>query len=316
MATYYNGYKLSANSSITSQQLSSAFSTITDSLAEIITAADEKYTELENFAAEDPSVAVSAMSIDLAEVSSTVDETITDVVSKIMGIINSIVDYGDGKWDNENNKLFLDGFMSSNGLGYNPGGNPGGGPKDPALPSVEPTVENPSIDADVDVEVPVSAPEVVESDYISENTGDYSYSNMSYEVPFVPQSYNNEEDELQSSFVSPSGIGTSFSDTFLDSATNFAVPTISSKKVAGVKSSGVVGIAGIAAAAALAVGGKIYYDKQHNEDEIFEEDGEVSEEDISTQFEETGTDLVEEAISNLNVVRFKEGILNMGEGDA
>lgn len=312
MATYYNGYKLSADSSITSQQLSSAFSTITDSLAEIITAADEKYTELETFAAEEPSVDVSAMSIDLAEVSSTVDEVITDVVSKIMGIINSIVDYGDGKWDNENNKLFLDGFMSSNGLGYNPGG----GPKDPVLPSVEPTVENPSIDADLDVEVPVSAPEVVESDYISENTGDYSYSNMSYEVPFVPQSYNNEEDELQSSFVSPSDIGTSFSDTFFDSATNFAVPTISSKKVAGVKSSGVVGIAGIAAAAALAVGGKIYYDKQHNEDEIFEEDGEVSEEDISTQFEETGTDLVEEAISNLNVVRFKEGILNMGEGDA
>lgn len=328
MAIYYNGYQLSANPNITREMLDVAFQTLFTTFLEIILETENKHRELETFASQEPSVSLEPMSINLETVTESVESSINSVIEEVMAIMASIQDYGDGAWHNENNKLLLDSFMQNNNLSspYRRSGD------------VKPKIVSDDVSSSESVEdvsesdVPNNqeVPDNENSDFKDPNTdssesytgdkgSDYWPGSGAYYVPFAGQSYTNSLDKTASIELVENSPLEEMTDALssASASSGFFVPSIASKKISGVKSSGMVGAAGIVAAAAAAVAGKIYYDKK-NENEDEDEDDEMVEavEDTDALSEETGTEIIgDESMSSLNMVEFKEELLHIGEED-
>lgn len=310
MGRAYNGYMLSADNSRLSD-FKSAVGRLGEQLDAVIASARSKYTQLETYAAADPTVAVT-LEDNLDTVKESVSTVETDVLANIENIINAIDDYQDGNWSPEN-KAFIDNFLSANGKNPQgaPAGNPGGGggaggagaDTDENLTPEENPAENIQSTVPVSDETTTSDEEIVMGQ-VEGVSGEY---NAEAVVPFTGEDEELAigEDEVDGS----SSLGTSL----FGSGSTFSVPSPlgDGSNVDGIKSSSILGAAGIAAAAAAAIGGKVFYDKKHSDED---EDVEIDE-DISKLNEESGSDVSSGFMSGLSSVDFKNELLNDSEVD-
>ncbi len=317
MGKSYNGYMLSANCDASRlASLKSGFSKLADQLATVIDAAQGKYDDLVSYAAADPSVPVALDSSCLGTISSRVSQDSDEVFKNIEVIINAIADYQDGNWSDPANKEYIDRFLSENGKnpegGASNGGSGGdsgggGGPSaesDDTLESNEEIIEN--IESTVPLEdTTTTNDEEIVLGQVDGVAGEY---NAEAVVPFTgeDEELTIAEDEIDSN----SSLGTSL----FGNGGTLSIPSMigSTGEVDGIKGASVLGAAGIAAAAAAAIGGKVFYDKKHDTDEDSEEE---FDEDISKISEESGSDVNSGFMSGLNSVDFKNELLNEMDGD-
>ena len=308
----YRGYNISCDSSL----VSGVEKVFNDAVETIETKAQELKTKIDDlieYASLDPyvSASVSATASDTAvtELGTVVSESIT----KLKSIIKSINDYSDGTWADETNKLFLDELIN----GISPPSQP---------PSAPPVSKEPTITDEetlpTDPEPPVSQEQEnseLDSEIIVSTINPYpDTDSQEYFIPSV-QSFSStalEDTDSQSETIAPENLSGSFSAFDSDSFPsfgngNFSVPTISTKKASGIKSSSVIGVSGIAIAAAAALSGKLIYgkDKESEDNELGDEEDEIDSIDVQIG-KETATENLEEGfVSGLNIVDFKNSIL-------
>ena len=323
----YNGYKLSAKcDSARLTSLTTALNGLLTTLDDAITAARTKFTDLETYAAEDPSVSISLDDSCLDTIKKTVSDANDTALSTIKSILAAIEDFSDGEWSDPNNKVFLDNFLAANGK--NPAGPPSGGPGGPGgsggeLPSTESDenlLANETVADFIQSTVPLEETTTTNDEEIvlgqtESVAGEYDSSVV---VPFAGS--NDEKLDISDNNIEggSSELGTSLfgnNDSLFGGNGSFSVPSMlsSDKKISGVKGAGILGAAGIAAAAAAAIGGKAYYDKKHNSDE--EEDDEFIDEDLARLNEESGSDVSNGFMSGLSSVEFKSELLGESDGD-
>lgn len=314
----YRGYKLSCDSTLITG-VEKAFNDAAQTIADKAKEVKGKVDELIEYAATDPSVSTSISSTSMDGPVTEVGTVITETMTKLKGIIAAINDYSDGKWADDNNRLFLDEFLKNSAP-------PGGYPSNPGTPppATDPTITNeeqtPSElgtdESPYNEDYQTIGSEIV----VSTSTPYTNTENSEYFVPSVPlatsisgtDTTNNVNDEIATENLS--GSFSSFRSGNFGSG-NFSVPTISTKKADGVKSSGVIGISGIAAAATLALGGKILYskNKESEEDEYSDEEDDIDATVIQMGEETSTTNLNEGFTSGLNIVDFKNIILEEKE---
>lgn len=200
--------------------------------------------------------------------------------------------------------------------GTDPYGNPGGGPpadyppvlEDDDKNNEEPTVTDPAIDG-VPVVVPTKSISPVDSKVIIESTGADPVANPTYAAKMATAFAL--EDINEDGAVSDSELAEMFS-SFGTSGASLIVPSGSEGAKLKVSSAGTVGAVGVTLAAAAALGGKIYYDKKHEDDEEDEMDDVVSDM-IEIKANATGADVGTGMMSGLNMVELKEQLLHVGE---
>ena len=302
-------YKLNADTSCINA-LTTGLDNLTKSLEEIIKSANEKYSDLIDYAAADPVVSVSLDNGCLSQIGSSVATDQANTLANIKNILAAIDDYQDGNWSSENKKVIDDFLANNKPRGGGPGGGPGGVPvveengiSDDNLLANE--LEQETIQSTIPLsDMTTTTDEEIVLGQTAAPVGQY---NAEAVVPFAnsgDETLNIESDGVEGE---SSNLGTS-----LLGNSSFVVPSTlgSNGKVDDIKGAGVLGAAGIAAAAAAAIGGKVFYDKKHNENE---ED--AIDDDIARMNEESGSDVNNGFMSGLNSVDFKSELLNEMDGD-
>ena len=173
----------------------------------------------------------------------------------------------------------------------------------------EPTVTDPAIDGVPPVVVPTEETSPVDSEIIIESTGAEPISNPTYAAKMATAFGLEDIDE--DGALSDSEIAEVFS-TFGASGASLVVPSGSEGAKLKVNSAGTIGAVGVTLAAAAALGGKIYYDIKHEDDEEDEMEDVVSDM-IEIKTNATGADIGTGMISGLNMVELKEQLLHVGE---
>lgn len=281
-----------------------------------------KMQDLIAYAAADPSVPIS---IDSAAVDSALDEvdlTTSEAISKLRSIINSISDYSDGSWSDQNNKRFLDNFLGIYPTPTSPSGSDrhsSSGNNDFNSP---PTINNEEVsnDESLTTNTPSLDDEMNSNtgavDIITEEIGETE--NFSIPTAGVTTEVSKEQSDIPLSNINGES---SISDELNDSSSSigkfstFSIPSPSLGKIDNVNKSGTLGVAGIASASAAAavIGGKTYYDKKREEKKNLI-DGSIDDdkqEDENNQKEKK--DKKSEFELEKNVVEFKNRILSLEE---
>lgn len=285
---------LSDNYSTIFTEINSVFDNTVTTMETAVETIKKKVEDLETFAAADPTIAI-AIDTSTTNIENCFKQFSNDIKSsrnKLNGVISAIEDYGDGKWSDWKSKGILDNFLSSkfgNGSGFNSSGG-SGGRFDFGRDSTGSDIGDDLDDIqDGNGEIG-SLPEDSDFDTKTPSTGDEELV-----IPNVPGSTSNkfgnssqiiDDDLILNDDEKKLGnqLGNSLSELkdFSGISGAFLIPSPNTGKISGVKSSSVAVPMAITAAAAAALGGKIYYDKSHqDEDDVNAED--VKNEDENTE---------------------------------
>ena len=227
------------------------------------------------------------------------------VTTKMGKIINAIVDYCNGGGFSEASQKILDALLSNvppttlPDDGSGPGGTPGDdgaglSDNDTLEPSEEESpIPNGGFGGN---ETNGNLNNLDEEIVISESTG--SNINGSGSGVVVPSVGELEDADLETD--------SDISGSTLSGFTSFVVPGSNKDEMVETKSAGVLGAVGLAAAAAIALGAKIYHDKtdEDNEENEFETD------DL-----DVGTSENISYSSNKEMLKMKKKIFNIGDDD-
>lgn len=327
----YMGHTISCDTSL----VSGVQSTFNNAGTTIQSKASEIKSELQaliDYAYSDPSVGTSLQATAVDNAVEAVNEAISTALSQLNNIINSISDYSDGNWSDANNKLFLDNFLGIKQPSGGGGGGGGGGGSDATPSGGGTSTDNlPSINDEI---LDISVSDIVVNPYTDTPTSpttDVELISQQAEISqgyFVPGGFSttvssgngefleSSESNITTETISPGQLSSSASS--IGSNFDFSIPSPTIGNVNGIKSSGVIGTIGLAAAAALALGGKVAYDRNaeksninsETSENIDEDDDEDDNEDINKTHIQTGADVINEVDSN--IVKFKEEILKIG----
>lgn len=233
---------------------------------------------------------------------SDVEQSFTTAISTVQQVSNSIHAYSIGKWT-EDPTVFFDSLL---GLDADDGG---GSPTPNDDGGTESAVDD-IIELDPDDAIGEAGGDIVDGGYTggagdaivdeiisTVKNGDAKKAAETAELIGIEDTDGDgkiDEDEINSVFDS------------LGANSSFLIPRGTIGKKAGVKSSGLVGALGITAAAATAIGGKLYYDKKEDEE---------TDDDLSNN--QKDADAVSSIASKalVNIVEVKEQLLRIGEED-
>lgn len=226
-------------------------------------------------------------------------EEVQKAIDKVKNISDAICQYGDGGWATPQSVLkHLNDFLGLTGGGGDDGSGGGGGGGD-GLAGDETLEPN-----ETETTIPDETADSGDSDE-NLNTVDEEIviptANGSDEIAdgeiITPSTEELEDEDLSSE--------SDISESALSGFSSLIVPSsLSSDEISETKSASLLGALGLAAAAAVALGGKIYYDTK-NEDE---------EDDV--EYDESTNASSEEFIhsNNKDMLRMKKKIFNIGNG--
>lgn len=307
-------------------------------MAELVALRDEKLS----WAAEDPAVAADFDISTAQNEYNRINEKATQMVTDIRAIEAAIIKYSEGGGGvdvlNRFQQVYADNAYNPSPFahtpyvpptsnpdleeptGDEPDTPPGSNPprdyppvldddKDKEKDNEDPTITDPAIDGVPPVVVPTEETSPVDSQVIIESTGAETVANPTYAAKMATAFAL--EDTNEDGAVSDSELAEMFS-SFGTSGASLIVPSGSEGAKLKVNSAGTVGAVGVTLAAAAALGGKIYYDKKHEDDEEDEMEDVVSDM-IEIKTNATGADISTGMVSGLNMVELKEQLLHVGE---
>lgn len=248
-----------------------------------------------------------------------IDQTITAayaiITGKITSITNAIIDYcnGDGIVSEESTQI-LDGLLNNASKKDKPNGDPTDPPtKDnddegPSTPKNDPPQTTPPSENNNDIPI---------NNNPDDNNSSDGDKNNDEEV-FIPQTGNNTlkspsvKEESNSTDMTPNDKASDINPPLLETSNGiFQIPSPITRDIDDIKKSGVAIPLGITAAAAAAIGSKIYYDKKKDDSENDEENDLDS--DINNETKTKKQENNEDFISDTNAVEFKKDLINNGE---
>lgn len=313
----YRGHTLSADAELLISLYDALHNIIDEdsALSSIKKSAEEQTDNLKLFANELPKVTIIDNFTDYNAAINNVKEKVEEAIATIKSITSAIADYSDGVWDNIDNQKFLDSFLNQYNHPSVPNDNPGQD-QSPLSPVKDETETNEDLNNITSLETETST---ILDDTISPNT-----TSNQFLIPSIAASkalaetnnLNKDLDILDSKNVSKESLASKFFQT----NSSLTVPNISTiGEVDDIKKSSIISAAGIALAA-VALGGKVLYDKTHEnekDEEEREEIGEQSEELKNKQGEFASSDLNQD-LENNNIfedssVNFKNQLLESGE---
>ncbi|MDD5887884.1 MAG: hypothetical protein PUC82_00085 [bacterium] len=313
----YRGHTLSADAELLISLYDALHNIIDEdsALSSIKKSAEEQTDNLKLFANELPKVTIIDNFTDYNAAINNVKEKVEEAIATIKSITSAIADYSDGVWDNIDNQKFLDSFLNQYNHPSVPNDNPGQD-QSPLSPVKDETETNEDLNNITSLETETST---ILDDTISPNT-----TSNQFLIPSIAASkalaetnnLNKDSDILDSKNVSKESLASKFFQT----NSSLTVPNISTiGEVDDIKKSSIISAAGIALAA-VALGGKVLYDKTHEnekDEEQREEIGEQSEELKNKQGEFASSDLNQDLEDN-NIfdessVNFKNQLLESGE---
>lgn len=296
----YKGHKLSVKPGEVETVSLYLNKTLVDDLNAMAEKISESKTRVENKANEDPVVGVpgsySTAYDNASKAIATALEDVQDAVTKLRNVADAICQYGDGGWATPYSVLkHLNDFIYSGG---GPGAGPDGGPGDggDALDGddiLEPSEEETTIPdgviggTDNNDKLNNFDEEIV----VSEIAGVTDSGNGNAVVPSVGEM---EDDNLETD----SDVGSSTLSGF----SSFIVPSSNDNDISETKAAGVLSAVGLAAAAAVALGAKIYHDKSEED-----EDDEIDSNDL-----DFGSSLNTSYSRNNDMLKMKKKIFNIG----
>lgn len=294
----YKGHKLSVKPGEVDTVSSYLNKTLLNDLILMAEKIDESKTRVENKANENPAVGVpGSYSVAYDNASKAITTAIDDVqeaVNKIRNIADAICQYGDGGWATPYSVLkHLNDFIYSGG---GPGGNPDGGSPsfgdDNLVPSeTDSTIPIGSTDgSESGGNLNTFDEEIVISEIASSN------NDSSGNGVIVPTVDDLDDDNLE--------VDSDVGNSALSGFSSFTVPNSNKDRIDGTKSAGVLGSLGLVAAAAVAVGAKIYRDKN---EELNEEESEFND-----NYLDVGISNVIPYSSNREMLKMKKKIFNIG----
>lgn len=300
----YKGHKLSVKPGEVETVSLYLNKTLVDDLNAMAEKISESKTRVENKANEDPVVGVpgsySTAYDNASKAIATALEDVQDAVTKLRNVADAICQYGDGGWATPYSVLkHLNDFIySGGGPGAGPDGGPDGGPGDGGdgldgddilEPSEEETTIPDGVIGGTDNNDKLN--NFDEEIVVSEIAGVTDSGNGNAVVPSVGEM---EDDNLETD----SDVGSSTLSGF----SSFIVPSSNDNDISETKSAGVLSAVGLAAAAAVALGAKIYHDKSEED-----EDDEIDSNDL-----DFGSSLNTSYSSNNDMLKMKKKIFNIG----
>lgn len=300
----YKGHKLSVKPGEVETVSLYLNKTLVDDLNAMAEKISESKTRVENKANEDPVVGVpgsySTAYDNASKAIATALEDVQDAVTKLRNVADAICQYGDGGWATPYSVLkHLNDFIySGGGPGAGPDGGPDGGPGDGGdgldgddilEPSEEETTIPDGVIGGTDNNDKLN--NFDEEIVVSEIAGVTDSGNGNAVVPSVGEM---EDDNLETD----SDVGSSTLSGF----SSFIVPSSNDNDISETKSAGVLSAVGLAAAAAVALGAKIYHDKSEED-----EDDEIDSDDL-----DFGSSLNTSYSSNNDMLKMKKKIFNIG----
>lgn len=300
----YKGHKLSVKPGEVETVSLYLNKTLVDDLNAMAEKISESKTRVENKANEDPVVGVpgsySTAYDNASKAIATALEDVQDAVTKLRNVADAICQYGDGGWATPYSVLkHLNDFIySGGGPGAGPDGGPDGGPGDGGdgldgddilEPSEEETTIPDGVIGGTDNNDKLN--NFDEEIVVSEIAGVTDSGNGNAVVPSVGEM---EDDNLETD----SDVGSSTLSGF----SSFIVPSSNDNDISETKSAGVLSAVGLAAAAAVALGAKIYHDKSEED-----EDDEIDSNDL-----DFGSSLNTSYSRNNDMLKMKKKIFNIG----
>lgn len=296
----YKGHKLSVKPGEVETVSLYLNKTLVDDLNAMAEKISESKTRVENKANEDPVVGVpgsySTAYDNASKAITTALEDVQDAVTKLRNVADAICQYGDGGWSTPYSVLkHLNDFIYSGG---GPGAGPDGGPGDGGdgldgddilEPSEEETTIPDGVIGGTDNNDKLN--NFDEEIVVSEIAGVTDSGNGNAVVSSVGEM---EDDNLETD----SDVGSSTLSGF----SSFIVPSSNNNDISETKSAGVLSAVGLAAAAAVALGAKIYHDKSEED-----EDDEFDSNDL-----DFGSSLNTSYSRNNDMLKMKKKIFNIG----
>lgn len=314
----YRGHTLSADAELLISLYDALHNIIDEdsALSSIKKSAEEQTDNLKLFANELPKVTIIDNFTDYNAAINNVKEKVEEAIATIKSITSAIADYSDGVWDNIDNQKFLDSFLNQYNHPSVPNDNPGQD-QSPLSPVKDETETNEDLNNITSLETETST---ILDDTISPNT-----TSNQFLIPSIAASkalaetnnLNKDSDILDSKNVSKESLASKFFQT----NSSLTVPNISTiGEVDDIKKSSIISAAGIALAA-VALGGKVLYDKTHEnekDEEEREEIGEESNEELKNKQGEFIPSDLNQDLENNNIfedssVNFKNQLLESGE---
>ena len=314
----YRGHTLSADAELLISLYDALHNIIDEdsALSSIKKSAEEQTDNLKLFANELPKVTIIDNFTDYNAAINNVKEKVEEAIATIKSITSAIADYSDGVWDNIDNQKFLDSFLNQYNHPSVPNDNPGQD-QSPLSPVKDETETNEDLNNITSLETETST---ILDDTISPNT-----TSNQFLIPSIAASkalaetnnLNKDLDILDSKNVSKESLASKFFQT----NSSLTVPNISTiGEVDDIKKSSIISAAGIALAA-VALGGKVLYDKTHEnekDEEEREEIGEESNEELKNKQGEFIPSDLNQDLENNNIfedssVNFKNQLLESGE---
>lgn len=300
----YKGHKLSVKPGEVETVSLYLNKTLVDDLNAMAEKISESKSRVENKANEDPVVGIpgsySTAYDNASKAIATALEDVQDAVTKLRNVADAICQYGDGGWATPYSVLkHLNDFIySGGGPGAGPDGGPDGGPGDGGdgldgddilEPSEEETTIPDGVIGGTDNNDKLN--NFDEEIVVSEIAGVTDSGNGNAVVPSVGEM---EDDNLETD----SDVGSSTLSGF----SSFIVPSSNDNDISETKSAGVLSAVGLAAAAAVALGAKIYHDKSEED-----EDDEIDSNDL-----DFGSSLNTSYSRNNDMLKMKKKIFNIG----
>lgn len=292
----YKGHKLSVKPGEVETVSLYLNKTLVDDLNAMAEKISESKSRVENKANEDPVVGIpgsySTAYDNASKAIATALEDVQDAVTKLRNVADAICQYGDGGWATPYSVLkHLNDFIySGGGPGAGPGDGGGGLDGDDTLePSEEETTIPDGVIGSTDNNDKLN--NFDEEIVVSEIAGVTDSGNGNAVVPSVGEM---EDDNLETD----SDVGSSTLSGF----SSFIVPSSNDNDISETKSAGVLSAVGLAAAAAVALGAKIYHDKSEED-----EDDEFDSNDL-----DFGSSLDTSYSSNNDMLKMKKKIFNIG----
>lgn len=315
----YRGHTLSADAELLISLYDALHNIIDEdsALSSIKKSAEEQTDNLKLFANELPKVTIIDNFTDYNAAINNVKEKVEEAITTIRSISSAIADYSDGVWDNIDNQKFLDSFLNRYKSPGVPNDN-GGQDSSPLSPVKE---ETPPVDEELDnlTSLEIKEPPVLDNTISPDTTSNQFFipSIAASKALAEANNLNKDLDTKDSKNVSKENLASNFFQT----NSSLTVPNISTiGEVDDIKKSSIISAAGIALAA-VALGGKVLYDKTHEnekDEEEREEIGEESNEELKNKQGEFIPSDLNQDLENNNIfedssVNFKNQLLESGE---
>ncbi len=315
----YRGHELSVKPDSVDFVCSYLKSDVWNQLDEMAEEVNDVYKNVSDYAAEPITVSVpSDFDKDKSNAIKAIDTAKDEVVAaaeQVYNIADAIRQYGEGGWNTSASVLkYLNDFI---GYGSNPSSL--GGDGDPGGDVLEDSdsVTDDILDMDANEEAIDTSSDIIgdyssgdlnstDEEIVISSSGSDSIGTGSYVTPSIIE----DKDSLTEEISDGSDLTSSVSESGYSA---FAVPSPATGNITETKSSSVLSAVGLAAAAAVALGGKIYYDAKHEgEDDDGEDDNdnESSQRDLfaDTSFTKANTQ------TNLSMLDMKKKLFGIGVG--